>query len=174
MRQVPIFPELRSYLEEGFELAPEDAAYVIDRYRDGNQNLRTQLNRIIRRAGLEPWPKLFHNLRASRETELAGAYPIHVVCSWIGHTAAIAQEHYLQVTEDHFALAAKNNSAPDSARTAQNAAQHPSAPTAHGGRQSEKTPEKSGVFCEIAGESEVDDYPQGDSNPCLSRERAMS
>jgi len=37
--------------------------------RDGNANLRTQLNRIIRRAGVDPWPKLFHNLRASRAAE---------------------------------------------------------------------------------------------------------
>ena len=33
-----------------------------------------QLLRIIGRAGLQPWPKLFHNLRASRETELSEDY----------------------------------------------------------------------------------------------------
>jgi len=41
------------------------------RYRDANQNLRTQLNRIIKRAGLKPWPKLFlpcpRRLRLDRE-----------------------------------------------------------------------------------------------------------
>jgi hypothetical protein len=58
--------------------------------------------RIIRRAGLEPWPKLFQNLRASRETELAAEYPLHVVCAWIGNSALIAQKHYLQVTEGDF------------------------------------------------------------------------
>ena len=80
--------------------------YVINRYRDAEQNLRTQLKRIIRRAGLEPWPKPFHNLRASRETELAQSFPLHVVCAWIGNTERIAAKHYLQVTEDYFALAA--------------------------------------------------------------------
>ena len=30
--------------------------------------MRTGLLRIIDRAGVEPWPKLFHNLRASRES----------------------------------------------------------------------------------------------------------
>src|SRR5207245_11543855 len=134
-------PELRPYLEEAFELAAEGTAYVINRYRDANQNLRTQLQPIIRRAGLESWPKLFHNLRATRETELAAVHPIHVVCSWIGHAAAIAQKHYLQVTEEHFALAADPNSAPNSARnvkTARNTAQHP-ARTEHA--PSAKTPE---------------------------------
>src|SRR6516165_5471070 len=95
VRWVPIFPELRPYLDEAFELAAEGAVFLITRYRDVNANMRTQLQRIIRRAGLESWPKLFHNLRATRETELAEAYPIHVVCAWIGHAAAIAQKHYL-------------------------------------------------------------------------------
>src|SRR6516162_8468066 len=53
-RWVPIFPELRPYLEEAFELAPEGSVYVISRYRDVEKNFRTRLNRIIRRAGLKP------------------------------------------------------------------------------------------------------------------------
>ena len=63
--------------------------------------------RIIKRAGLKPWPKLFHNLRASRQTELAAEYPIHVVCAWIGNSAMIAARHYLQVTDDDFKQAAQ-------------------------------------------------------------------
>jgi hypothetical protein len=62
--------------------------------------------RIIRGAGLVPWPKLFQNLRASRETELAAEFPLHVVCAWIGNSAAIAQKHYLQVTDADFERAA--------------------------------------------------------------------
>jgi len=64
-RLVPIFPELRPYLEAAFDVASEGAIHVIDRTRDGGVNLRTQLRRIIERAGLTPWPKLFHNLRES-------------------------------------------------------------------------------------------------------------
>ena len=101
-RIIPIFPELRPYLEEVFDRAAEGSVYVINRYRDSNTNLRTQLTRIIYRAGLDPWPKLFQNLRSSRETELAEKYPIHVACAWIGNTEAVAARHYLQVTEDHF------------------------------------------------------------------------
>jgi len=114
-RIMPMFPELRSHLLDAFEQAEEGAEYVIARYRDGSANLRTQLQRIIRKAGLEPWPKLFHNLRATRQTELAETYPIHVVCAWIGNSAAVAQEHYLQVTDAHFEEAARG--------AAQNAAQ---------------------------------------------------
>lgn len=41
-------------------------------------------------------------LRSSRETELADAYPAHVVCSWLGNTPKVAAKHYLQVTSEHF------------------------------------------------------------------------
>ncbi len=115
-RWVPIFPELRPYFEEAFEAAPEGAVHVILGYRDAAQNLRTQLLRILRRAVVSPWPRLFHNLRASRETELAAEYPLHVVCDWIGNTERIAAKHYLQVTEEDFkkatSSAAKSGAAP--------------------------------------------------------------
>ncbi len=68
--------------------------------------MRTQLNRIIKAAGLKPWPKLWHNLRGTRQTELSEHYPAHVVCEWIGNSQAVAQEHYLQTTDEHFAKAA--------------------------------------------------------------------
>ena len=105
-RLVPIFPELLPYLREVFEEAEPGTVHVITRYRDASQNLRTQLLRIIVRAGLKAWPKLWQNLRSTRETELAESWPEHVVTKWIGHTSAVARKHYLQVTEDHFLRAA--------------------------------------------------------------------
>jgi integrase len=105
-RAVPIFRELRPYLEEVFEQADPGTIYVINCYRGNNQNLRTQFERILRRAGVRAWERLFHNLRASRETELCEEFPLHVVCSWIGNSAIIAAKHYLQVTDAHFSKAA--------------------------------------------------------------------
>jgi len=104
-RAVPLFAELRPYLEEAYDLAEPGSQYVISRYRGDNQNLRTQFERILRRAGVRAWERLFHNLRASRETELTEEHPLHVVCAWIGNSALIAARHYLQVTDDHFARA---------------------------------------------------------------------
>src|SRR5439155_8924366 len=40
------------------------------------------LTKYIERAGLAPGPRLFRNVRASRETELAGQFPLHVVTEW--------------------------------------------------------------------------------------------
>ena len=105
VRWVPLFPELRPYLEEAFEQADPGDVHVITRYRESNLNLRTQLLRIIDRAGVEEWPKPFQNMRATRETELCQTFPLHVVCSWLGNSTTIAAKHYLQVTDEHFAKA---------------------------------------------------------------------
>jgi len=107
-RVIPIFPELRPHLEEAWELAEPGTEYIITRYRDRNANLRTQLLRIIKRAGVKPWPKLFNNLRSTRETKLAEEYPLHVVCAWIGNSQPVAAKHYLQVTDEHFTKAVQN------------------------------------------------------------------
>ena len=105
-RTIPLFPELRTQLEACWAEAEDGAEYIITRYREKNANLRTQLQRILSRAGLEPWPKLFHNLRATRQTELAADYPLHVVCAWIGNSATIANQHYLTVTDADYEQAA--------------------------------------------------------------------
>ncbi len=52
------------------------------------------------------WPRLFHSMRASRQTELQREFPLHVVCSWLGNSPRIAQQSYLLVTEEDFAKAA--------------------------------------------------------------------
>jgi hypothetical protein len=114
-RIVPLFPELRPYLQAALDEFLEDfdpkeqrlsEQPIITRYRHRNCNLRTQFIRIIRKAGLTPWPKLFHNLRGTRQTELSEHYPDHVVCSWIGNSQAVAQMYYLQTTDEHFEKAA--------------------------------------------------------------------
>lgn len=101
-REIPLFEELRPLLEIGQEAAEKGEKYVISRYRQKNSNLRTQFERILKRAGISPWERLFQNLRASRETELANEFPIHVVTAWLGNTELVASKHYLQVTDQHF------------------------------------------------------------------------
>jgi integrase len=105
-RWVPLFPELRPHLEAAFDAAEPGAVYVVTRTRDADANWRTMFEKIIRRAGLLPWERLFQNLRASRETELAADYPLHVVTEWIGNSAPVAARHYLSVTDDDFTRAA--------------------------------------------------------------------
>ncbi|GIW96057.1 MAG: hypothetical protein KatS3mg110_4098 [Pirellulaceae bacterium] len=135
-RIVPLFPELREILAEAFAQAADGSVYVVEapRYRTrGVQswkacNMRTQFLRIVKRAGLQPWPRLFHNLRASRATELAAEYPQHVLTAWLGHSPDVAERHYLQVREEDFQRAAygvQKGGAKSGALEAQNAAQQP-------------------------------------------------
>jgi integrase len=125
-RFVPMFPKLRRYLLEAFEAAEEGAEHVITRYRNPSSNLRTQLCRIIKRAGLKPWPKLFHNLRSTRQTELTSCHPIQAVCQWLGNSEDVAKDHYLQVTETDMVKATQHDPS-DGSEAAQNAAQQPAA-----------------------------------------------
>ena len=118
-RVVPIFAELRPYLQEAWDRAEEGATYVIDGtsgrgYRNQakkpggweNANLNTTLRRIIRRAGVEEWSKPFQNLRVSCATDIAERFPDHVATKWLGHSKKIADRHYRMVLESHFDAAA--------------------------------------------------------------------
>jgi len=101
-RIIPLFPDLETILSEAYELAEPGDTYIITRYRDTTQNLRTTFNRIIRNAGLTPWPRLFQNLRSSRITELDERTTAKAMNLWFGNTEAVRRAHYLQVTEDDY------------------------------------------------------------------------
>ncbi len=105
LRFCPLFPELRAVLSDAFESAAEGAVYCVGRYHGDNSNLRTQLGRILERAGVIPWPKLFQNLRATRRTELQEQFPSHVIDAWMGHSTKVAEKHYLIVTDEHWGRA---------------------------------------------------------------------
>ena len=78
VRRVPLFEELRPYLEDALHLAEPGAEFVISVRNRNARNLGTQFKRIIERAGHTPWPKPWHNLRSTRETELARHHPLHL------------------------------------------------------------------------------------------------
>ncbi len=106
IRFCPIFPKLRPYLEELAEIAePGNKTSFSDRvFPNGGDsaNLRTGFLRILERAGVTAWPKLFQNLRASCETDLLEHYPVKDVCSAIGNTQAIAMKHYAMAKDEIF------------------------------------------------------------------------
>ena len=157
-RFVPLFPELREHLLAAFEAAEPGALHVVTRYRLANANLRTQLQRIIGRAGLTEWPRLFHNLRASRQTELAALYPGHVVSVWLGNSERVAAAHYLSVRDSDFAQACaaptpeavEKSGAESGALPAQKAAQQASAPNCTNRNTRAQTPRKQGANADPA------------------------
>jgi integrase len=115
VRIIPIFAEVRPYLEELWHQLPEGAPdQVITRYKP-DANLRTQLNRYCLLAGVQPWPKPFQNMRATRATELADIFPSHTCAAWLGHSQAIADQFYRSVTDEHFRKAAGVSGQPGTA-----------------------------------------------------------
>jgi hypothetical protein len=79
------------------------AGHLINRLNQfSDSNLRKQLAQTILSAGSAPWPKIFHNLRASRQTELEESFPRKTVCEWMGNSETVADQHYLQVLEEHY------------------------------------------------------------------------
>ncbi|MBI1310272.1 tyrosine-type recombinase/integrase [bacterium] len=112
-RIVPLFPEVRSVLDE---LAERDqpgieiplSASVVGKGRGVETNLRTTFRKIVKRAGLPEIPKAFINARSTRATELAEQFPGHVAAAWLGHSEQIADRHYRQVTDSHYQQAVQN------------------------------------------------------------------
>jgi integrase len=108
-RTVPIIPLLRPILLEACErLQPGERYLFPESWRKKAQggwrscNLRRRFETIIRRAGLEPWPRLFQNLRASFETDLYRDFPASVVTSWLGHSSSVSLKHYVEATDRDF------------------------------------------------------------------------
>ena len=98
VRIVPLFPEIERELLKLHLEAKEKAEYVFPELR-ADTNLRTALEKIIRRAGVKAWPKLWQNLRSSAATDFARSIPSHLAGSICGHTEEIAKEHYWTVED---------------------------------------------------------------------------
>ncbi len=112
-RWVPLFPEIIEPLRQAFDIAKDREQFIFPRTITGAVNLRKGLTSIIKKAGLSPWPKLFQNLRASRETELCQNFPLHVASKWIGNTPTVAMGHYLQVIDSDWEKATTNTQKSD-------------------------------------------------------------
>lgn len=103
-RTIPIFPAVLPYLLECRATADADSTHVIVKHV--GENIRGIGAKIVKIAGVEQWPRLFQNLRASCETDLTTILPLHVVCAFIGNTELVATKHYLIVKDEHFAICA--------------------------------------------------------------------
>jgi integrase len=110
-RMIPLFPALFQPLLDAAEVAPDGAVYVVTRHRsqadakNGSwkcSNLRTRFNKLVKRAGLSPWPKPFHGMRASCETDLLEKHPLQAVARWMGHSPKVAVANYLRVRDEHY------------------------------------------------------------------------
>ena len=112
-RVIPMFPGILPLLEAVYEQAePGGSPFVItrrrgmfDKLQDGrNTNLGTLFKKYILRAGEETWPKPFHAMRASFETDLLndGTVKPHTIARWLGHSIQIALKHYARIKDEDY------------------------------------------------------------------------
>lgn len=101
-REAPIFPDLRPHLEAAHDRAGRSEFVVTKHRSNSGKAMYSAFLKRLERAGINPWPKPFVNMRSSLETELVESFPIHLVAYWLGNSPAVAVSHYLQVTPDHY------------------------------------------------------------------------
>ncbi len=137
--------------------------------RAGGQ-LNRRLKAIARKAGLEPWPRVFQTLRSSCEKEWAMHFPQYAVSKWIGHSITISGKHYANdVPDELFDKAARVGAT----EAVQNPVQHPAASgrkrsQAPGVGLDDEThnPAGRGALRELASCCEPDEqWSRGESNP---------
>ncbi len=105
-RWFPITPGLMKHLQPlhdsvlpGVQCSIDE--FVITKHRSAEKNMRTQLGRFIKRAGLPEIPKPFINFRASArfDFEQAKLFTSDELNAWFGHCEAVARKHYGRLSD---------------------------------------------------------------------------
>jgi integrase len=96
-RDVPITPALRRHLIELPTGRGEKPVVQLS-----TNNLHRTLISTMKRAGITKWSGLFQAMRRSCEVDFAQQHPQHVVSSWLGHSLAVSERHYLSVPASEF------------------------------------------------------------------------
>jgi len=103
-RDIPIFPEIASTLSRHDpgdlcrDLIGLSHAAITSRFVD-----------LLQRIGAEPWPALWHSMRATRETELIEQYGLATAAQWIGNSPSVAMRSYAIVTDTAWQRATRNS-----------------------------------------------------------------
>lgn len=99
-RDVPIAPRLLEILQASWESAAEGSSGPCDAL--GAADLHRRACAILKKSGVGTYSKPFHSLRKALENEWKQIAPWPTVCSWLGHSAKVAAEHYLRPGESEF------------------------------------------------------------------------
>jgi len=131
-RTVSISGELRPHLERAYAEREEDAVYVVPRVRV-TSNLGTHAKRLVKKAGVDVWPKLFVNMRGSCSDDLERrGIPEKAINAWIGNTARLRSKHYHAVRAEDWAAVTGGAGIPAPSGAASG---HQEPSTLHGARE---------------------------------------
>ena len=102
IREVPLRPEVQTALEVHKLYRPPGPQTPLVITREP-LDARRHMLALLKKVGMDPWPRLFHNMRASMETDWHNAgNPMHAVNQWVGHSGTVAVNNYLKVRDEDF------------------------------------------------------------------------
>ncbi len=97
-RIVPITSVLMPLIQDRFDTCVSGEEHLIT--INGNGALIRPVRRIWKRAGVEPWKRLWQTQRQSCEKQWAMSFPQFAVSKWIGHSITISGRHYANDVPD--------------------------------------------------------------------------
>lgn len=107
-RVLPLFAPAIKELQSLSELADDGDEFIFTRARaSAATTWRNWLISAITHSHQTPWPKLWHNLRASLRSELKGKFAPSTLDAWFGHSTRVAEKHYEMVTPEEWEQAAR-------------------------------------------------------------------
>lgn len=105
-RTIPIVAEVMPLLEQQFEAVPEGTEFVLPKMVAGERTAYYgRVVRLVERMDIEKWPRFFHSMRASRQTDWNEVFPAHVTAAWMGNSPTIGDKHYNRTLDAHFEAA---------------------------------------------------------------------
>lgn len=118
-RTMPIYPELSPFVEAVWDRSAAPTDYLLPSIV-GSRAIVAHVSATCARIGLH-WPRLFHSLRATRQTELIARFGVRAACDWIGNSPSVAGEFYELVADETWAVASGSVSPPRTHTTNENA-----------------------------------------------------
>ncbi|GAB5444702.1 MAG: hypothetical protein Fues2KO_50510 [Fuerstiella sp.] len=149
IRQVPLFPQVRTVLQKLWSENPDE--YVLPSLRRVT-NVNPLFRRIVKDAGVKPWPDLCYNLRQSaiNDAEHNPRFTTKNVSDWFGNSEQTRLKHYSRTLAEDISAATEGDGRELGWMSEdQMVAFWSQQPTESGSSDSQrknKTPENSGVY----------------------------
>ncbi len=164
-RIIPITSRLMELLQDRFDECEEGEERLVTVGGSGGGTTRPA-RRIITKASVEPWQRLWQTLRQSCEKEWAMTFPQYAVSKWIGHSITVSGRHYANdVPDELYARAASpaqrqaQQKAHETDGNALKTKQAAAVSDGHSSRDCSDFPQSS-AHC-----ADGDKWSRGDSNP---------
>ena len=91
---VPVFDEIMPELLDALEQHNGTSEWLFPTLRGYGDSIDKPFKDLVRKAGYEPWPAIFNNIRTARSNEIAREYGHRYLKPWLGHTQKTHEANY--------------------------------------------------------------------------------